>query len=91
MYNLLIASLASNGIDGLTSVINRACGACWVRASALASDRARLIEMPAYTIIYCFILLSIIYNILPYICYDKVCSNAPYYIFLNDIFFLVKP
>ena len=40
-------SLASNEIDRFVCAINRAHGACWAHAYALASDRARLIERPA--------------------------------------------
>ena len=49
MYNLSVSALASNEINRLACAISRACGSCWVRACALASDCARLIEMPVYS------------------------------------------
>ena len=46
MYSLSISSLASNEIDRFACATNRACGTCWVRACALASDCTHLIEAP---------------------------------------------
>ena len=40
-------SLANKEVESFAGAINRAHGTCWARACALASDRARLTEIPA--------------------------------------------
>ena len=50
MFHILMKklSLANNEIDSFAGAINRARGTCRARACALARDRARLTEIPAY-------------------------------------------
>ena len=52
MFHILMIklSLAKNEVESFACAINRARGTCWARAYALASDRARLTEIPAFVV-----------------------------------------
>ena len=76
MYDLSSSSLASNETDSLACAINRASETCLARACALASDLARLIDMPGTgfykTIVHSFISYENIHNVF-------ICSQ-----YIND-------
>ena len=79
MFSLSISSLVDNEIDRFACVTNRERERCGVRACALASDRARLIEtlatLPFYNNYYYKYLYRIkISAILLF--YKLSCSNS---------------